>query len=88
MTITNLDKVEEPASLIALREHVGNLLPKVDLTELVLEINALTGFADEFTHASEAMPAPLICLSAFARYYWPKPATSEWNRWFKTMCPR
>ncbi len=54
LTITNLDKVEEPASLIALREHVGNLLPKVDLTEMVLEINALTGFAEEFTHVSEA----------------------------------
>ena len=54
LTVTNLDKVEEPASLTALKEHVGNLLPKVDLTEMVLEINALTGFADAFTHVSEA----------------------------------
>ncbi len=30
------------------------LLPKVDLTELVLEIHAHTGFTDEFTHVSEA----------------------------------
>jgi TnpA family transposase len=29
-------------------------LPKVDLTEMMLEINALTGFSDEFTHVSEA----------------------------------
>lgn len=48
LTITNLEKEEEPDSLVELRELVGNLLPKVDLTEIVLEINALTGFADEF----------------------------------------
>ncbi len=54
LTITHLDKIEEPASLTALKEQVGNLLPKVDLTEMVLEINALTAFADEFTHVSEA----------------------------------
>lgn len=54
LTITNLEKEEEPASLVTLRELVGNLLPKVDLTEMVLEINALTGFADEFKHVSEA----------------------------------
>ncbi|WP_407228280.1 Tn3 family transposase [Escherichia coli] len=30
------------------------ILPPVDLTELLLEINAHTGFADEFFHASEA----------------------------------
>ena len=30
------------------------LLPKVDLTELLLEIHTHTGFADEFTHVSEA----------------------------------
>lgn len=54
LTITGLDKLEEPASLVALKEHVGGLLPKVDLTEMILEINALTGFAEEFTHVSEA----------------------------------
>ncbi|EJJ1018252.1 Tn3 family transposase, partial [Escherichia coli] len=32
----------------------SDLLPPVDLTELLLEINAHTGFADEFFHASEA----------------------------------
>ena len=37
LTITNLDKLKESASLTALSEHVGDLLPKVDLTELILE---------------------------------------------------
>lgn len=54
LTITNLDRLEEPASLIALREQVTVLLPRIDLTELLLEIHAHTGFAGEFTHISEA----------------------------------
>ncbi len=54
LTITNLDKLEEPVSLTALSERLSDLLPKVDLTELILEIHALTGFADEFTHVSES----------------------------------
>jgi hypothetical protein len=37
-----------------LSKRISDLLPVVDLTELLLEINAHTGFADEFTYASEA----------------------------------
>lgn len=54
LTITNLDKLDEPPSLTRLSKQVIGLLPKVDLTELLLEIHAHTGFADEFTHVSEA----------------------------------
>lgn len=54
ITITNLEKLEEPESLTQLSEHVTGLLPAVDLTELLLEIHAHTGFADEFTHVSES----------------------------------
>jgi TnpA family transposase len=54
LTITNLDKLEEPPSLIQLSRQVNDLLPKVDLTELLLEIHAHTGFTDEFTHVSES----------------------------------
>jgi TnpA family transposase len=54
LTITNLNKLEEPNSLIFLREKVNGLLPKIDLTELILEIDAHTGFSGEFTHISES----------------------------------
>jgi len=54
LTITNLDRLEEPPSLTLLSDKVTKLLPQVDLTELVLEIHAHTGFADEFTHVSES----------------------------------
>lgn len=54
ITITNLEKLDEPPSLTQLSEKVIGLLPAVDLTELLLEIHAHTGFADEFTHVSES----------------------------------
>jgi TnpA family transposase len=54
LTITNLDKLEEPPSLILLSNQVTGLLPQVDLTELMLEIHAHTGFGDEFSHVSES----------------------------------
>ena len=54
LTISNLDKLEEPPSLTLLNKQITELLPKVDLTELILEIQAHTGFVDEFTHVSES----------------------------------
>lgn len=53
LTVTGLDKQEEPASLITLRQQVAALLPRIDLPEVLLEIQAQTRFADEFTHLSE-----------------------------------
>lgn len=54
LTIANLDKLEESSELVQFREQVTNLLPKIDLTELLLEIHAHTGFLSEFNHVSEA----------------------------------
>lgn len=53
LTISHLDKLEEPDSLQILRHQVAALLPRVDLPEVILEIHAKTGFLDEFTHAHE-----------------------------------
>lgn len=54
LVLTGLDALDEPASLVALRAAVTARLPRVDLPELLLEIDARTGFAGAFTHASEA----------------------------------
>jgi hypothetical protein len=54
LTITNLDKLEISPSYTLLNKQVTELVPQVDLTEVILEIHALTGFADEFTHVSES----------------------------------
>ena len=51
--LTGLDKLEEPPSYLRLRETVVRMLPRVDLTEVLLEIHQRTGFAEEFTHLSE-----------------------------------
>mgnify|MGYP001826522564 FL=1 len=54
LRLSNLDKVDEPESLILLREQVSVRLPRVDLPELLLEIHLRTGFAEAVTHISEA----------------------------------
>ncbi|HGM6668107.1 TPA: Tn3 family transposase [Serratia marcescens] len=54
LTISSLEKLEEPPSLHRLNSRVRQLLPPVDLTELLLEIDARTGFTREFTHVSES----------------------------------
>ena len=53
LTLTPLDKLDEPASLLTLRQAVAALLPRVDLPDVLLEIQARTDFAEEFTHISE-----------------------------------
>src|SRR5262249_3899146 len=53
LVLTGLEKLDESPRLLALREHVTALLPRVDLPELLLEVQAWTGFADQFTHLSE-----------------------------------
>jgi hypothetical protein len=53
LVLTPFEKLDEPASLVALRDEVAGMLPRVDLPELILEIAARTGFTDAFTHISE-----------------------------------
>ena len=53
LSLGALDKLEEPNSLLQLRAAVADLMPRVDLPEILLEIAARTGFAEAFTHVSE-----------------------------------
>jgi hypothetical protein len=45
--------VNRPTSLLELRRQVDALIPRVDLPEAILEVQAWTGFPDEFHHVSE-----------------------------------
>ena len=54
LVVSQLDKLEEPASLVELREAVVSRLPEVDLPEILLEIAARTRFTDAFTHLTES----------------------------------
>lgn len=53
LILSPLDKLDEPPSLVALREAVAARLPRVELPEILLEIAARTGFTDAFTHLTE-----------------------------------
>lgn len=53
LVLAGLKKVEEPERLQLLRQRLARRLPTVDLPELLLEIQARTGFASEFSHISE-----------------------------------
>ena len=48
-----MDKLDEPQSLVRLREEIARRLPRVDLPEILLEVAARTDFAAKFTHVSE-----------------------------------
>ena len=52
--VTRLDAVEEPESVPKLRAAVRDLLPAVDLPEVLIEVDGWTAFTDAFTHVSGA----------------------------------
>jgi len=54
LILSGLDKLDEPPSLLELRDRVNALLPRMDLPEVLMEIQVHTGFCDEFTHISES----------------------------------
>lgn len=53
LVLSPLDKLEEPPSLVALRNAVKSRMPRVDLPEILLEIAARTGCMESFTHLTE-----------------------------------
>lgn len=61
LIITPLKK-DVPAPVKALQQLVYPRLPHVKITELLLEVNTWTGFAQRFTHTKSGMPAQDIYL--------------------------
>ena len=53
LSLAALERLDEPESLLALRTAVANLMPRVDLPEILLEVAARSGFSSAFTHVSE-----------------------------------
>jgi TnpA family transposase len=53
LVLSGLDKLDEPPSLVALKTLVAQRMPRVELPELLLEVQAWTGFASDFTHVNE-----------------------------------
>ena len=53
LSLTPLDAQPDPPSLKLLRDQVALRLPQLELSALLLEIHALTGFAGAFTHLTD-----------------------------------
>ena len=53
-SLAHLDRLDEPPSLKPLQQQMAALLPRVELTDLVLEMAGWTGFTAAFTHISES----------------------------------
>ena len=53
LSVERLEAIGEPASLTELRALVAGMLPPIDLPELLLEVQAWTGFLDEYVHVGE-----------------------------------
>ncbi|MBP9681710.1 MAG: Tn3 family transposase [Bacteriovorax sp.] len=53
LILTQLDKLDEPPSLKALRAAVKEKLPRADLPEIVLEIATRISFTNAFSHINE-----------------------------------
>ena len=81
LCVTPLDKLDEPASLIELRRKVDALIPQVDLPDALLEVQAWTGFADEFRHIGERGTQVRDLALSVCAVLTRKPATSIWSRW-------
>ncbi len=54
LVVSNIDKIEVPPRVTELRKRVAALLPRVDLPELLMEVQMHTGFLEEFSHISES----------------------------------
>ncbi|MCC5468645.1 Tn3 family transposase [Pelosinus baikalensis] len=53
LILSPLDKLEESESVKILRNQVRSLLPRIDLPELILEVDQWTNFTAAFTHISQ-----------------------------------
>ncbi|HZE32263.1 MAG TPA: Tn3 family transposase [Actinoallomurus sp.] len=57
LQVDKLGPLAEPPLMTEFRALIGQMLPRVDFPELLLEVFDRTGLADEFTHISGADPA-------------------------------
>ncbi|GGV86285.1 transposase [Streptomyces gelaticus] len=68
LNVDKLGALGEPKSLAWLRKRVEKMLPKIDLPDLLFEVNAWTGFLDAFVHLGDGttrmkdLPTSMVAL--------------------------
>jgi hypothetical protein len=80
--------LEEPPSLLALQAAVADLLPRVDLPDVLLEVAGWTGFLTEFAHVSEGTARAEDLGPASAPSWSRRPATPGSNLSCSPAAPR
>lgn len=53
LNVDKLGALGEPKSLTWLRRRVERMLPKIDLPDLLFQVNAWTSFLDDFVHLGD-----------------------------------
>ena len=53
LVVTPLDRLDQQPSLLGLKSAMKARLPKVDLSDVLMEVENRTGFAQDFTHVTE-----------------------------------
>lgn len=53
LKLSRLEKIDEPESLKTLKNKVDQLLPTIDFPELLLEVERMTSFTEDFNHISD-----------------------------------
>jgi TnpA family transposase len=56
--LTPLEGEDSPASAEALEDAIAERLPRLDITDLLIEVDQWTGFSQHFDHAAAASPGP------------------------------
>ncbi|MFJ1838114.1 DUF4158 domain-containing protein [Streptomyces sp. NPDC088175] len=79
--VDKLGALGEPKSLTWLRRRVEKMLPKIDLPDLLFEVNAWTGFLNAFVYLGDGATRMRTCPPRWSRCWCPRRATSAWPRW-------
>ena len=58
IVVSPLKADERPESVINLEKEIGKRLPKVDITDVIIEVDRWTRFSECFEHAAGAEPRP------------------------------
>lgn len=81
LVLSPIEAVPLAESTKRLRELITERLPRLDLTELLIEVDGWTHFTDCFEHAGGGQPRQETCWCTCMPHFWPKHAISDQWIW-------